>query len=92
MSQVEEFEKAMQYAWSILTATRKKWGWIGAIFLSLLIIYPLIAWAFKLETSLTGWGTVAFVALAGKYFAFHKIQLAEERYFGEFPALIPEDE
>ena len=92
MSQNQEFEKAMQNAWSILTVTRKKWSLIGVAFLSLIVTYPAMAWAFKFEISLTGWGVVALIATIGRYFAFHKIQLAEERYFGEFPALIPEDD
>ena len=92
MSQTIEFEIAMQDAWSALIAMRRKWNGIGSAFLCLVIVYPLASWLFKLETSLLGWAVILIIAIAGKYFAYHQLKLAEEKYFGEFPALIPEEE
>lgn len=92
MSQTQEFENAMRDAWSILTAMRKKWNWIGTACLSLIFAYPLASWLFKLETSIFGWTITFIIAIAGKYLAYSQCKLAEEKYFGEFPALIPEDE
>ena len=92
MSQIQEFEKAMQAAWSTLTAMRRMWTGVGAICLSLILIYPLVSWLFKFETNISGWVIILIIAIAGKFFAHYQIKLAEERYFSEFPALIPEDE
>ena len=92
MSQTKEFEKAMQDAWSALIALRRKWNGIGSAFLCLVIIYPLASWLFQLETSISGWTITFIIAIAGKYFAYSQRKLAEEKYFGEFPALIPEDD
>ena len=92
MSHIQEFEKAMQAAWSTLTAMRRMWNGVGAICLSLILIYPLVSWLFKFETNISGWVIILIIAMAGKFFAHYQIKLAEEGYFSEFPALIPEDE
>ena len=92
MSHIQEFEKAMQAAWSTLTTMRRMWNGVGAICLSLILIYPLVSWLFKFETNISGWVIILIIAIAGKFFAHYQIKLAEEGYFSEFPALIPEDE
>lgn len=92
MSQTQEFENLMRGGWSILTKIRKKWGAIGSAFLSLILVYPLTSMLFKFDTSVSGWVLILIIAISGKYFAYQRVKNAEEKYFGEFPALISERE
>lgn len=92
MNPSQEYEKAIQEAWSTLIMSRKKWGLIGNVPLSLVIIFPILSWIFKYEPPIYAWVALIFITASGKYYANHQLKQAEEKYFGEFPALIPENE
>lgn len=92
MNETFEYSQAIQDAWSRLESTRRKWKVFTLLSISPIFLYLFGMVLFKISYSLTLLVIFTFIAVFGKYLAYRQTRLAEDRYYGEFPALIPEDE